>query len=50
MGSAFLLVKSTKLSVFIEGVKEAALFSSGKLAWVNMEKGVPSPNQESLFD
>jgi hypothetical protein len=50
MGPGFFLVNSTKSSVLIEGVNEAALFSSSKLVWVNVEKGMPRPNRGSLFD
>jgi hypothetical protein len=40
---------STKSSILCKVVDESAFFGCGKLGWVNMEKGMPSPNCVKVF-
>jgi hypothetical protein len=38
-----------KLPILSKGINEAPLAGRDKLGWVNVEKGLPGPNRESLF-
>jgi hypothetical protein len=42
-------LKLNKIVDSLQGVNKAALFGCGKLGRVNMEKGMPNSNPESLF-